>query len=209
MSERARWSVSWLWVAVSVVCAGMAVDAAASKIYSYTDERGNFVATDSLENVPQAYRARVTVKEVQDSGPSVPAPEAHASAPPSAFETLVLRLAGHLPKALTIPGTNAFQTIVLIAGSVAAVLMLAGMHLSGNPAVRLLMKFMLGFLVVGATYLMYFSDMSDQAATAAGQPGSAGNVMQKARDRAKAQEAVHQQRAKEMESLEQPVEAPK
>ena len=78
-----------------------------------------------------------------------------------------------------------------------------------NPAVRLLMKCMLGFLVVGATYLLYFSDMGERASTASGQPASSGTFMQKARGSAKAQEAVHQQRAKETESLEQPAPVPK
>ena len=132
-----------------------------------------------------------------------------AAAPPSGFEAFLLALAERLPKALTLPGTNAFQTIVLIAGGLAAVLMLAGMHLSANPAVRLFMKCMLGFLVVGAAYLLYFSDMGERAVTASGQPASSGTFMQKARGSAKTQEAVHQQRAKEIESLEQPTPVPK
>lgn len=207
MNERARWSLFWLWFAVSVVGPGGAFDAAASKIYSYTDDQGNFVASDSLENVPERYRSRAKEREVQDSGP--PAPDVRAAAPPSGVEAFLLALAERLPKALTLPGTNALQTIVLIAGGLAAVLMLAGMHLSDNPAVRLLMKCMLGFLVVGATYLMYFSDMGERAATASGQPASSGTFMQKARGSAKTQEAVHQQRAKEIESLEQPAPVPK
>lgn len=207
MSKRAGWSLFWLWFALSVVGPGGAFDAAASKIYSYTDDQGNFVASDSLENVPERYRSRAKEREVQDSGP--PAPDVRAAVPPSGFEAFVLALAQRLPKVLTLPGTNAFQTIVLIAGSLAAVLMLAGMHLSDNPAVRLLMKCMLGFLVVGAAYLMYFSDMGERATTASGQPASSGTFMQKARGSAKTQEAVHQQRAKEIESLEQPAQVPK
>lgn len=207
MSKRAGWSLFWLWFAVSVVGPGGAFDAAASKIYSYTDDQGNFVASDSLENVPERYRSRAKEREVQDSGP--PAPDVRAAVPPSGFEAFILALAQRLPKVLTLPGTNAFQTIVLIAGSLAAVLMLAGMHLSDNPAVRLLMKCMLGFLVVGAAYLMYFSDMGERATTASGQPASSGTFMQKARGSAKTQEAVHQQRAKEIESLEQPAQVPK
>lgn len=207
MSKRAGWSLFWLWFAVSVVGPGGAFDAAASKIYSYTDDQGNFVASDSLENVPERYRSRAKEREVQDSGP--PAPDIRAAVPPSGFEAFMLALAQRLPKVLTLPGTNAFQTIVLIAGSLAAVLMLAGMHLSDNPAVRLLMKCMLGFLVVGAAYLMYFSDMGERATTASGQPASSGTFMQKARGSAKTQEAVHQQRAKEIESLEQPAQVPK
>jgi hypothetical protein len=207
MSERAGWSLFWLWLAVSVVGPGGAFDAAASKIYSYTDDQGNFVASDSLENVPERYRSRAKEREVQDSGP--PAPDVRAAAPPSGLEAFLLALAERLPKALTFPGTNAFQTIVVIAGGLAAVLMLAGMHLSANPAVRLLMKCMLGFLVVGAAYLLYFSDMGERATTASGQPASSGTFMQKARGSAKTQEAVHQQRAKEIESLEQPAPVPK
>jgi len=205
MNERARWSLFWLWLTVSVFCPWGPCDAAASEIYTYTDDQGNFVASDSLENVPERYRSRAKAREVQDSG----APKARPLPPPSGFEAFLLGLAERLPKALTLPGTNAFQTIVLVAGGLAAVLMLAGMHLSANPAVRLLMKCMLGFLVVGATYLMYFSDLGERAATASGQPASSGTFMQKARDSAKTQEAIHQQRAKEIETLEQPGQAPK
>jgi hypothetical protein len=204
MNESARWSLFWLWLAVGVVCPWGLCDAAASEIYTYTDDQGNFVASDSLENVPERYRSRAKAREVQDSGAAV-----RPASPPSGFEAFLLGLADRLPKALTIPGTNAFQTIVLVAGGLAAVLMLAGMHLSANPAVRLLMKCLLGFLVVGATYLMYFSDLGERAATASGQPASSGTFMQKARDSAKMQEAVHQQRAKEIEALEQPGQAPR
>jgi hypothetical protein len=204
MNERARWSLFWLWLAVGVGCPWGAFDAAASEIYTYTDDQGNFVASDSLENVPERYRGRAKAREVQDSGAPV-----RPAAPPSGFESFLLGLAERLPKVLTIPGTNAFQTIVLVAGGLAAVLMLAGMHLSANPAVRLLMKCMLGFLVVGATYLMYFSDLGERAATASGQPASSGTFMQKAKDSAKTQEAIHQQRAKEIEALDQPGQAPR
>ena len=207
MNERAGWSLFWLWFAVSVVGPVGAFDAAASKIYSYTDDQGNFMASDSLENVPERYRSRAKEREVQDSG--LPAPDVRAAVSPSGVEAFLLALAERLPKALTLPGTNAFQTIVMIAGGLAAVLMLAGMHLSANPAVRLLMKCMLGFLVVGAAYLMYFSDMGERATTASGQPASSGTFMQKARGSAKTQEAVHQQRAKEIESLDQPAPEPK
>ena len=205
MNERVRCGLFWLWLAVSLAGPCGTVDAAGSEIYTYTDDQGNFVASDSLENVPERYRGRAKAREVQDSG----TPAVRPMAPPSAFEASVLALAERLPKALTIPGTNAFQTIVIVVGGLAAVLMIAGMHLSANPAVRLLMKCMLGFLVVGATYLMYFSDLGERAATGSGQPGSSGTFMQKARESAKTQEAIHQQRAKEIEALEQPGPAPK
>ena len=57
MNERARWSLFWLWFAVSVVGPGGVFDAAAAEIYSYTDDQGNFVASDSLENVPEGIAA--------------------------------------------------------------------------------------------------------------------------------------------------------
>ena len=211
MNERARRNLFGLWLAAAMVWAGSPCDAGASTIYTYMDDKGNMAATDSLASVPERYRAGVKVREVQDGDPVVPAPapEVREPAPPSAVQDFVFKLAEHYPKAILVPGTNAFQSLVLIVGIVAAVLMLAGMNLSGNPAVRLFMKFMLGFLVVTATYLMYFSDMGERAAKASGQPGSSGNVMQKARESAKTQEAIHQQRAKEIESLEPPAPAPK
>ena len=212
MSEQARRSASWLWVAVGIAFAVGALDAVAGQIYTYRDGQGNFVATDSLANVPKQYRARVTVKEVRDSDPVVSGPpSARAGEPTTPFsvQSLVFKLAEYYPKALVVPGTNAFQSLVLAAGALAAVLMLAGMNLSGNPAVRLLMKFMLGFLVVTAAYAMYFSTLSEQAAKMSGGPGSTGNFIEKARESARMQEAIHRQRAREIDSLEQPASAPK
>jgi len=204
MNEHARRTLFWFWLAVFMACGGSPFDAGATTIYTYTDEKGNVTATDSLAGVPEKHRSRVTAREMPDSDPVAP-----PSAPPSAVRDFVFKLVGQYPKAILVPGTNAFQSLVLIVGSVAAVLMLAGMNLSANPAVRVLMRFMLGFLVVTVTYLMYFSDMGEQAAKASGQPGSSGNFMQKARDSARSQEAIHQQRAKEIEALEQPPPATK
>jgi len=217
MSEQGRWRLSRLWFAASVVCAVVVFDAGASLIYTYTDDQGNFVATDSLANVPPKYRARIKEREVQDSGPRAPVQQTRqpeiVSSSQASLESFVSWLVERFPKSLTIPGLTPGQSMEVVGGAFIGVLTIVAMLLSGNPFAkefaRLLLKFVLPLLAVGSMYLMYFSDVGERAGTASGQPGSSGNVMQKARDSAKAQEAAQQQRMKEIESLEQPMQVPK
>lgn len=110
--QPALWGRVWrrmLPIALAV-CLWPAADAPASKIYSYTDEHGNFVATDMLENVPPKYRAKVQVREVQDSGPSTPTPgpAGTSNVPDVSFSvgSVVQVLADRYPKVLLLPGTN-------------------------------------------------------------------------------------------------------
>jgi hypothetical protein len=213
--QPALWRNAWrlaLPIALAVWL-GLAPDAHASKIYSYTDEHGNFVATDIPENVPPKYRGKVQVREVQDSGPSVPAP---ASSPrpavggsgPDVFfpvGSVVQALAERYPKVLMLPGTNGYQSLVFIVGALAAVLMMGGMYLCKDPSVRILMKFMLGFLVASAAYTMYVSELNSRAAAVSGQPvGSQKSILQQAQDAKKAQEDAQRQQKKVLDSLDGP-----
>jgi len=213
MNER-RWSRSWLWLIVAMVCAASLLEAGASLIYTYTDEKGNFVATDSLANVPPKYRARVQTREVKDSGPSAPVQQTRqpetASSAQASLESFVSWLVERFPKSLTIPGLTLGQSMGVIGGVCAGALTIVAMLLSGNPVVnvfaKLFVKFVLPLLAAGAISALYLSQVSERAATVSGQPGSSGNVFQKAQESVTAQESAQQQRTKALDSILEPIE---
>jgi len=215
MNER-RWSRSWLWLIVAMVCAASPLDAGASTIYTYTDEKGNFVATDSLANVPPKYRARVKEREVQDSGPRAPVQETQPetlSSSQASLESFVSGLVERFPKNLTIPGLTPGQSMGVIGGVLVGALTIVAMLLSGNPFAnlfaKLFLKFVLPLLAVGAIsalYLSYLSQIGDPAAPGSGQRGSSGNVFQKAQESVKTQEAAQQQQKKAIDSILEPIE---
>lgn len=214
MSERAGWSASWLGLVATVVCFVGALDVQASLIYVYTDERGNFVATDSLANVPPKLRPRVTVREFRDTEPA--APEAPKSEPayPSLPQVQVNRVAEWVMESLTIPGVTGSLSWALIAGGIVVMLVMGGMVLSRNPLLKLVLRGVLILMVSSAfviylTYLMGAMDLDGQPATAGGKPVSPRGVVQKARDSAKALEAAQQDRARIIESMEPPAPAPR
>ena len=211
MNER-RWSRSWLWLIVAMMCASP-LEAGAATIYTYTDEKGNFVATDSLANVPPKYRARVKVREVQDSGPRTPVQETQpetVSSSQAGLESFVSWLVERFPKSLTIPGLTPGQSMGVIGGVFVGALMIVAMLLSGNPVVnvfaKLFVKFVLPLLAAGAISALYLSQVSERAATVSGQPGSSGNVFQKAQESVTAQESAQQQRTKALDSILEPIE---
>ncbi len=55
-----------MWFCV-VLGQGLSVEAWATTMYSYIDEQGNLVYTDTLETVPQKYRAKVKAREQPDA----------------------------------------------------------------------------------------------------------------------------------------------
>jgi len=216
MNKRGAWSLLGLWLAVSVVLMG-GREADASRMYTYTDDRGTFVATDSLENVPPKYRARVKELAVQDSRPHalvqpIRPPEI---GPPSraSLESPVSGLVDRFPKSLTIPGLTPGQSMGAIGGVLVGALAIVAMLLSGNPfaqvSAKLLLKFLVPAVLVGAITVLYFSyliSVSDPTAPGANQGTSSVDVFQKARESVKAQEAAHQQRMKTIDSLSGPTE---
>ncbi|MGH7164129.1 MAG: hypothetical protein ACREIS_01230, partial [Nitrospiraceae bacterium] len=84
-------------------------------------------------------------------------------------------------------GLTEHQSRVLILGFAAAVLMGAIMMLTGNPALRLLMRWLLVLLAIGTTASMYFSD---------------GGLMPKAKGAAKELERTQQGKASQVQELE-------
>lgn len=215
MNERAGRNWFRLWLLVGIVGAGGVCDAGASTIYTYTDEKGNFVATDSLANVPPKYRALVKVREVQDS-PRTSAQETKSEAvfsPQASLESFVSWLVDQFPKSLTIPGLTPGQSMGVIGGVLVGALTLVAMlfsdNLFANVFAKLFLKFVLPLVVVGAIsalYLSYLSQIGDSAAPGSGQRGSPGNVFQKAQESVKAQEAAQQQQKRALDSILEPIE---
>jgi hypothetical protein len=155
-----------------LVCALLLPPSAAQgvTIYSYIDDRGNPVYTDSPETIPEKYRARVKTHE--QPGPK----------PPGVMESVQqtvkdqVKHFGFTMPALNVhmDGLNDAQSRILTYAGGAAVVLLLMMYLSKSQFVRMLGFCLLIAIGIGAPVLMYVSDggpmdVMKQNATAAGQ----------------------------------------
>ncbi len=164
------------------------------RFYTYVDEKGTTVITNKWESIPERYRARAKLMEkrtdrsVQGSeggGPSDIAARAG---------TMVTQAAEGLKEMVPTPefklaGLTEHQSQVLILGFVAAVLMGGIMLLTGNPAVRLLMRWLLVLLAIGTTASMYFSD-------------GGGGLLPKAKGTAKELQRTQEGKASQVQELD-------
>ncbi len=146
-----------------LIVAGVWQEVSAGKpLYSYLDERGNLVATDRLEDVPDRYRDKVRITEsVVNSEP--PSRWGSILAPPASAEELLVRILGRVPAQL-IPGLTAYQSVMLLGGFFSILLMYGIGRLSRETFLPLLMPWAIGFLLVGTMYFMFVSDLSDKVA---------------------------------------------
>lgn len=135
---------------------GACAEAGATTIYSYIDDRGNLVYTDSPETIPEKYRARVKTHEQADS----------ASKSPSLMQSMQQKINEQAKNyGWSMPSfhfameglTPAQSKIVTYAGAAAVVLLLV-MYLSTSQLVRMLGLCLLIVLGIGAPLLMYVSD---------------------------------------------------
>jgi hypothetical protein len=129
----------------------------ATTIYSYIDDQGNPVFTDSPETIPEKYRAKVKIHEQPDS----------ATKAPSKLQSVQQKLQGQA-KSLgwTMPS---FQSVmknlslgeapILNYAGIAAIVLLLIMYFSkGSPMIRLLALSLLILLGIGTPVLMYLGD---------------------------------------------------
>ena len=148
----------------------------ATTIYSYIDEQGNPRFSDSMENIPEKYRAKVKTHE--QATPRERPPSAFDSVkaivlPPIAtvkqkVTELLQRLGIARPSASTktasVPSTapssdmNASQSQIVNYAGAAAVVLLVLMYLSKSQLVRLLALCLLVTLGVATPILLYVSD---------------------------------------------------
>ncbi|MGH7428481.1 MAG: hypothetical protein ACREJ4_09035, partial [Candidatus Methylomirabilaceae bacterium] len=98
------------------------------------------------------------------------------------------KVTGTAPESpFTIAGLSPYQSRVLSLAFVAAVLMAGVMLLSGNPALRFLMRWLLVLLAIGTTASMYFSE---------------GGLAQKAGGTARDLERTQQQKLQQIQRME-------
>lgn len=147
----------------------------ATTIYSYIDEQGNPRFSDSMENIPEKYRAKVKTHEQatpQERPPSV-LDSMRAMVPTSAITSFKQKVAELLqgfglasPSASTktapVPAPssdmNSSQSQILNYAGAAAVVLLLLMYFSKSQLMRLLALCLLVTLGVATPVLLYVSD---------------------------------------------------
>ena len=186
-----------MMVCAAVISLVALMDSQAGKaIYSYVDERGNLVATDRLENIPERYRARVKVTESVESGK--PSSESGASTS-GRGEDMLVRLIDHLPSPL-IPGMSTYQSVMFIGGFLAIVLFYGAGKLTGSAFLRLLSPWAIGFLGLATLYFMYVSDLGDKVA-ARSAAKSDGSLIHQFQEKGKHIEDQKQERLKQVDQM--------
>ena len=186
-----------IMVCAAVILLVELIDSQAGKpIYSYIDERGNIVATDRLENIPERYRARVKVTESVESGK--PSSESGASASVRG-EDMLVRLIDHLPPTL-IPGMSTYQSVIFIGGFLAIVLFYGVGKLTGSAFLRLLSPWAIGFLGLATLYFMFVSDLGDKVAARSASKSS-GSLIHQFQEKGKHIEGQKQERLKQFNQM--------
>ena len=161
------------------------IETAWATTYTYVDDKGTVVFTDNKDSIPARYRARVKVLE---EGESKKGAGGLIEKGATAVEQVTGRItdtASWFP--ITIPGLSPDQSGVLSLAFVAAALMAGTMLLSGNPAVRFLMRWLLVLLAIGTTARMYFSEESP---------------LQKTKGAAQKLEQTQQQKSQQIQRME-------
>lgn len=130
-------------------------------IYSYIDDQGNPVFTDTPETIPEKYRAKVKTHEQTDfsSKPS-------SSRAPSIMQSVQQNVQEQVKNyGVTVPSFNVDlegfspnQSKILTYAGAAAVLLLLVMYMSKSQLVRMLGFCLLVVIGIGAPLLMYVDD---------------------------------------------------
>ena len=174
--RRGSWRGRFEWM----MCAGLLLgsvalfssDVQATTIYSYIDDHGNPVYTDTPETIPEKYRAKVKTHERPD--PVSKAPSVLQSVRNTVKEQ-AKNFGFKVPSfQINMEGLNPTQSRILTYAGAAAVVLLLMMYLSKSQFVRMLGFCLLIVVGIGAPVLMYVSDGGPmdavkQKATAAGQ----------------------------------------
>ncbi len=153
MSYRRDWTLGILCLIVTALSFWQwdAVRAHAATVYSYIDDQGNPVFTDSPETIPDKYRAKVKTHERPDS----------VKKSPSMVDTVKEQVKGfgvQVPS-LDMKKFSLAESPILSYAGIAAVVLLVVMYMSKNsPMIRLLAMALLFVLAIGTPVLMYTSD---------------------------------------------------
>lgn len=207
---------AWIWTTALGFCLlGYAgIEAEAGSLYVYTDAQGQAVLTDNLDQVPAAYRGRVRSMTNPDSpapGSVLPAPAVSGNIRHSSSGMIgeVLNAVAAKMGSRTIKGLTAHQTAVVIVAGCSSLLLLTLMLLSGNPAIRILCKFLLVLVGVSALYQVIAIDApSLEALAGPPQQGAAqpvDNMLGRMRSRTEQSYRAQDERtARQLEPAEQP-----
>jgi hypothetical protein len=191
MERQLRIASVLLGLIVGVMGVLSAVPVQATTIYSYIDDQGNPRFSDSLETVPDKYRAKVKTHEQPTPEPKQPTAveSVRAVVSPSHLATLKQKLNELLQSfGFSLPGSSpsasatakptaaiadTHEKILTYAG-IAAVVLLGMMYLSKSQLVRLLGLCLLIALGIGTPVLLYIGDngafgVLKEKATTAGQ----------------------------------------
>ena len=160
-------------VGVLAVCQWGAVAAHAATVYSYIDDQGNPVFTDSPETIPEKYRAKVKTHERPDSEKKSPSV---MSTVRDTVKEQVKSFGFQVPSVqVDLKNFSVTQSPILSYAGIAAIVLLLIMYFSkDSPMIRLLALGLLIVLGIGTPVLMYTSeggpmDTMKQKAGASGQ----------------------------------------
>lgn len=136
-------------------------ESGATTIYSYIDDHGNPVFTDTPETIPEKYRAKVKTHEQPTSG-SQSSISKSSTMMQSVQQTVKERVKnfGITPSSLhmDLEGLSPNQSKILTYAGAAAVVLLLVMYISKSQLVRMLGFCLLVVLGIGAPLLMYVDD---------------------------------------------------
>ncbi len=172
MSRLPHHAWSCLLACAFLLSVGSPAEVRATTIYSYIDDHGNPVYTDTPETIPEKYRAKVKTHERPD--PVSKAPSVLQSVRNTVKEQ-AKNFGFKVPSfQINMEGLNPTQSRILTYAGAAAVVLLLMMYLSKSQLVRMLGFCLLIVVGIGAPVLIYVSDGGPmdavkQKATAAGQ----------------------------------------
>ncbi len=159
MSYRECWRVVPICLIVGVLAVWQwgAVEAYAVTVYSYIDDQGNPVFTDSPETIPEKYRSKVKTHERADS---VKKPPSVVDAVRDTVKEQVNGFGFQVPSVqVDLKNSGWTQSPILTYAGIAAIVLLLIMYFSNNsPMIRLLAMGLLIVLAIGTPVLMYTSD---------------------------------------------------
>ena len=184
------------WMVCAVVLLGGAavgpVDAQATTIYSYIDEQGNPRFSDSMENIPEKYRAKVKTHEQAVPQERPLSALDNVKAVVSSSAAMLKEKAGELLQgagvstpsaaaksgvAASSQGMNTSQSQIVNYAGAAAIVLLLMMYFSKSQLMRLLGLCLLITLGIATPVLLYVSE--DGALTAMkGKAMAAGQAQQ-------------------------------
>lgn len=146
----------------------------AMTIYSYIDDQGNLVSTDSIETIPDKYRPRVKTHERPD--PVAPPAPSVLHAARRAVHNQVKDWGWTIPS-LRVEGLSSQQSSILTYAGGLAVILFGVMLFSKSQLLRLLGFCLLIVLGIGTPLLLYVSD-GGALDTMKGKVSAAGQAQQ-------------------------------